>query len=62
MMTTLVNAAKKQNSDFSSFQILYIGGSAVPITLVEELKVCNSVFWCTDAVRSLQRASYTVKS
>ncbi|XP_049699030.2 luciferin 4-monooxygenase [Helicoverpa armigera] len=38
MMTTLVKAAKKANADLSSFEVLYLGGSAVPRNLVEELR------------------------
>ncbi|PZC78636.1 hypothetical protein B5X24_HaOG201935 [Helicoverpa armigera] len=38
MMTTLVKAAKRANADLSSFEVLYLGGSAVPRNLVEELR------------------------
>lgn len=41
MMTTLLKAAKQVNCDFSCFELIYIGGSAVPKTLVEEMKVCD---------------------
>ncbi|KAJ8711128.1 hypothetical protein PYW07_008370 [Mythimna separata] len=39
MMTTLLNAGKKANSDFSCFEVIHLGGSAVPKTLVEELRI-----------------------
>uniref|UniRef100_A0A2A4JE16 Luciferin 4-monooxygenase n=1 Tax=Heliothis virescens TaxID=7102 RepID=A0A2A4JE16_HELVI len=38
MMTTLVKAAKKENRDLSSFEVIYLGGSAVSVNLVEELR------------------------
>ena len=41
MMTTILKAAKQVNCDFSSFELVYLGGSAVPKTLVDEMKVCN---------------------
>nr|XP_021195793.2 luciferin 4-monooxygenase isoform X2 [Helicoverpa armigera] len=37
-LTTLVKTAKRENVDLSSFEVIYIGGSAVPIKLIEELR------------------------
>ncbi|XP_047033063.1 luciferin 4-monooxygenase-like [Helicoverpa zea] len=37
-MTTLVKTAKRENVDLSSFEVIYIGGSAVPTKLIEELR------------------------
>ncbi|KAJ8712787.1 hypothetical protein PYW08_008091 [Mythimna loreyi] len=48
MMTTILNAGKKANSDFSCFEVIYLGGSAVPKTLVEELRIMAPNAFVTD--------------
>ncbi|CAB3222159.1 unnamed protein product [Arctia plantaginis] len=38
MLTTLLKTAEKSACDFSSFEYVYVGGSAVPLELIKQLK------------------------
>lgn len=39
MMTTLMRPGDRDQCDFTSFETLFLGGSAVPQNLIDEFKV-----------------------
>ncbi|CAH1640986.1 unnamed protein product [Spodoptera littoralis] len=48
MMAALMKAAPKVNCDFSCFDMIYLGGSAVPPEMIDELKRLNPKAVVTD--------------